>query len=101
MTSTARDTALAQQEPEPEPRLPGRPRQELQLTEQQLAQVISPDTLRNQCGFNLKARALAIEEWFQTPCSEYQLRRLYRDHGISRQRMVYRLGASKLPSMEK
>ena len=62
----------------------GRPRKNLKLTKEQLAWIVSPETLRNQAGFSLKARAAEIEKEFKIGCTLYQLRRLYRENGITR-----------------
>jgi len=51
-------------------------------------------------GFSLQARKEALVLRFKISCTLHQFRSLYREHAITRQRMVPRLGGQKLPSQE-
>ena len=54
-----------------------------------------------QVGLSLKAKTGAFNDKFGTSISCKRFRRLYKEEGITKQKMASRLGGVKLPSEEK
>ena len=79
----------------------GRWQEKKQFTAEQIAWATSPARLREQTGFSLKARTKAFNAAFGLTSSIKRFRRLYREAGITQQKMTSRLGGVKLPSYDK
>ena len=72
-----------------------------QLTAEQRAWATAPKRLLEQVGLSLKARKNAFNEEFGLGLSIPRFRRLYREAGITKQKMTSRLGGKKLPSEQR
>ena len=94
---------IAQSSPESIPEVQfrkGRPRPK-ELTQEQRDWAGDPARLREQVGLSLKARREAFNLEFGTKISHPQFRQLYREVGITKQKMTSRLGGKKLASQQK
>jgi hypothetical protein len=65
----------------------GRPRKMLNLNQEQIAWITSRQTLRRQAGKNLKTRTMIVNRRFGSNIKFYDLRKIYKMHKITIQKM--------------
>ena len=75
----------------------GRPSAEPELTREQLDWLTAPRTLINQVGLSLPAKVQQFNDHWGHRLSTYDLRKLYRQLGITQQQLHSRLGGVRLP----
>jgi transposase len=69
----------------------GRPRKQLGLNEENINHIISRDTLRLQTGWSLAQRAMHINQRFGSRLNTDDLRKIYKNYGVSKQKLVAQL----------
>ena len=74
----------------------GRPYKTLLFEQSEFDIMVSRETLNQQVGMSMNARAKEFTKRFKKPISETQLRELYRGRGVTYQLPQARLGPSKL-----
>ena len=78
----------------------GRPKKDTKVTEACLEDITSRATLRRQVGMTMDERALEINQKFRTELKKYDLRKLYKNNRITKQKIIAHVAPIKFRSNE-